>query len=658
MKMKTVTGLLAAAALAAGISSLQAQPTNFMAYNFDTDQVSSTPYNSAWNNWFGGYFVGAVWDSTVDASNNPSSGSMQLTLNASGTDQYVLNDGINPAPNYGPINFAVFTNLSFDMRYDETSAIRTNANGTLDFGLMRVGSRNGSFAQDWFQNFAIPATNGLGQPNTNWVHINIDLRQVPINFSDLSSGMIDILIGMDGANFGNNVLKGPQKLWFDNLNYGGFIAPIPPPTVSIRKAVPALRLFGGNGIFGRSQISLVDTTDGWVGANNYPVSYSITLLGNATSPGNLDTHIQFIPLDWDTTAYQGNSGADFFAANELWLRIQSGTGTNRAIADIAWKTNAPFTNPNITALRITNAVRAGTWTLTFLNPTNGTLTAPGASPVPFSLSLSAQDATNQFGGTSGPSGTTGVGIRFGNQNNNNIANGGVPDDWANISISGAAGTNFFANFTTANGPLDTNLWNLGNSDGNNLQVLVPTNAPFWITWTTPDTAFSLINSTSISRPVTNWTDVATVNPLLTGGIKWALIPSASLPASGTDFFALTRHSFSNLQVLFPGETNAPGTPTGKVGTPTPLSLSTSGGNVQVTVNAVDSNFNISRGRTDVISFTSTDTSGNLPNPGPLVDGTRTVTMVFNSTGSWTVTATDDTNPAIPPATSSSITVNP
>jgi hypothetical protein len=662
MKMKTVTGWLAALAVAAGISSLQAQPTNFVLYNFDSDQVSSTPYGSAWNNWFGGYYQGAVWDSTVDASNSPSSGSLQLTLLCTGSDQYVMNDGgvgAFPLPNYSPINLSLFTNLSFDMRYDVSSAIRTNGNGTLDFGLMRVGSRNAAFAQDWFQNFSIPATNGLGQPNTNWVHINIDLRHVPVDFSDLSSGMLDILIGMDGANFGNNVLKGPQILWFDNIQLSGFVAPIPPPTVGIRKTVPALRLFGGNGIFGRSQLSLVDTTDGWVGANNYPVSYSFTLLGNATSPGNLDTHIQFIPLDWDTSAYQGNSGADFFAANELWLRILSGTGTNtRCVADISWKTNAPFSNPGHTDLTITNAVRAGTWTLTFNNPTNGTLTAPGASPVPFSLSLAAADATNQFSGTVGGSGTTGVGIRIGNMNNNNTANGGVPDDWGSISISGAAGTNFVATFTNANGPLDTNFWNLGNSDGNNLQVLVPTNAPFWITWGIPDAGLTLITSSSVSRSITNWNDVANVNPILTGGIKWALVPSPSLQSSNANFFALAKRTFSNLQVLFPGETNAPGTPTGKVGTPTPLSLGASGGNIQITVNAVDSAFHIAHGSTDTISFTSTDSSGNLPNPAALVDGTVKVNMIFNSTGNFTITATDTTNVAIPPATSSSIEVDP
>jgi hypothetical protein len=657
MKSKYAAAMLAAIALATGITTLKAQPTNWVAYNFDTDQVSGTPYGTAWGNWFGGYYQGAIWDNTVDVSNNPSSGSLQLTLNCTGSDQYVLNDGINPAPNYGPVNLTTFTNLSFDMRYSELSAIRTNANGTLDFGLMRFGSRSPGFAQDWIYYWAVPATNALGQVNTNWFHVSADLTQVPINYSDLSAGLVDILIGMDGGAFGNNVLVGAQTMWIDNITYKGFIAPIPPPTLAIKKTVPALRMFGGNGVFGRSQLSLADTLDTWVGAT-YPVSYSFTLLGNATTPGNLDTHIQFIPLDWDTSTYNGNSGADYWAANELWLRIVSGTGTNRCVADISWKTNAPFSNPTNTALIITNAIRAGTWTLTFNSVTNGTLTAPGASPVPFSLGLSAADATTQFGGLSGGSGNTGVGIRFGNQNNNVTANAGVPDDWASISISGAAGTNFVANFTTAtNSQIDTNLWTLNNSDGANMQTIVPTNAPFWITWKTPDTGFGLVNGVSLTGVGTNWNDLTSVSPLLTGGVKWALIPSASLPASKDNFFALVKRTFGQLQVLLPGETNAPGTPTGKIGTPTTVSLG-AGGNCVVTINAVDSTFHIAHVSGDMISLSSTDGSAFIPGAAALVNGSVTEQVTFGSTGIFTVTASDDTTVTIPPATSSSVTVGP
>jgi hypothetical protein len=59
--------MLATLALGMFSASSQAQTTNFMVYNFDTDQVSGI-----WGNWFGGVYQSAIWDSTVDADNNPS----------------------------------------------------------------------------------------------------------------------------------------------------------------------------------------------------------------------------------------------------------------------------------------------------------------------------------------------------------------------------------------------------------------------------------------------------------------------------------------------------------------------------------------------------------------------------------------------------------
>src|SRR5262249_7920584 len=142
------------------------------------------------------------------------------------------------------------------------------------------------------------------------------------------------------------------------------VAPIPPPVMSILKATPALRMFGGTGQYGRAQITLADNNESWIGGP-FPISYSFTLLGNAGNfPTRLDTHLQII---------QGNnnySGFDYTAANTLWLQILS-TSSNACTAQVAWKTNFPGSNPANIALSITNPVRAGTWTLTFLSDTNG-----------------------------------------------------------------------------------------------------------------------------------------------------------------------------------------------------------------------------------------------------------------------------------------------
>jgi hypothetical protein len=658
MNMKYAAKLFAAIVLASGSASLQAQPTNLTLYNFDTDQVFDTGYGTAWGNWFGGGYVTVAWDPANDANNNAASGSMMLQLNWPPGDQYVLNDGINPGPNWGPFNIqTIWTNLSFDMRYDASSAIRTNAGGgngslgpgSLDFGYMRVGSRSPGFAQDWYNYFAVSATNGAGLPNTNWIHKDIDLRGVLSAFGDLSSGLVNIMFGMDGGAYGNAGLVGAQTIWFDNIKFTGYVAPIPPPTLSIREASPkGLWLFGGSGLYGRSQVALQDTGATWIGGN-FPVSYSFTILDNATSPGALQTGIQFIGGGGDA------SYLDYGANNVLWLRIVSGTGTNTTcVADVSWKTNAPGSNPDQhnVALSITNPVLAGTWTLTFNSDTTGTLTAPGASPVPFALNLDPVEAAAAF---SAP-----IQVRFGHENFGNTANGGVPHYWANILVTNAAsGIAVYEDFTKeGTTQLDTNIWNLNTSDGVGVINLVPTNAPYWIRWTQPDSGFSLVSSTSLAEPRSTWNSLANVTPISQGGMTWALIPGASLPAGSGSFFALAKRTFTRLQVLLPGETNAPNTPTGKVGTPTPISVG-AGLPIDITINAVDANYHIvTTAPGDTIDITSSDALAVLPLPAPLVNGTVTQQLYFGNTGNFTVTATDTTNNNIPPANSSSVTVGP
>jgi hypothetical protein len=76
-------------------------PTNFIAWNFDTvEQVSG------WGNWFGGDFVSCEWDPS-DASNNPNSGCIKLTVNC-GTSfaQWVLWDGATPY--YSPLSLIIY----------------------------------------------------------------------------------------------------------------------------------------------------------------------------------------------------------------------------------------------------------------------------------------------------------------------------------------------------------------------------------------------------------------------------------------------------------------------------------------------------------------------------------------------------------------------
>jgi hypothetical protein len=307
-------------------------------------------------------------------------------------------------------------------------------------------------------------------------------------------------------------------------------------------------LFGGSGTFGRAQLTLADNNESWVGGT-FPVSYSFTMIENATSPGGLDVHIHII---------QGNnnySGADYTQPNVLWLQIISGTGGNTTCNyNISWKTNTTAANPNQTAggrieLTGSNPTLAGTWTLTFLSDTNGTLTAPGASPVPFTLALSDSDVNTFF--------VSPVQVRFGIQNMGNTTNGGVPHDFAKISVSGTFGAQVSEDFTKeGTNLLDTTIWNLATSDGVGVVNLVPTNAPYWIRWNLPDTGYALVTGTNLTGTFllpefyNNYADGTTTLPTQTTqlGGRWNLMLPQYLPtADGLPGGLLSPAAFFRLQ---------------------------------------------------------------------------------------------------------------
>src|SRR5258707_189352 len=103
----------------------------------------------------------------------------------------------------------------------------------------------------------------------------------------------------------------------------------------------------------------------------------------------------------------------------------------------------------------------------------------------------------------------------------------------------------------------------------------------------------------------------------------------------------------------PGETAAPGTATGKTGTPT---TQTSGVSFDVTINAVDNYWTPITNVVDTVHITSTDTMATLPADAALVGGTGTFSVTFNASGTFTVTASDVTDPTKTANTGSPTTV--
>ncbi len=109
--------------------------------------------------------------------------------------------------------------------------------------------------------------------------------------------------------------------------------------------------------------------------------------------------------------------------------------------------------------------------------------------------------------------------------------------------------------------------------------------------------------------------------------------------------------YSRLLVLLPGETAAPGSPSGKTGTPT---AQTVGVPFSITVRACDNTWTTVTSVTDQIQILSSDASATLPTPSLLSSGVATFQVTFNAGGTFQIFAHDQTDGTIPDGTSSNV----
>ncbi|WP_113637294.1 T9SS type A sorting domain-containing protein [Nubsella zeaxanthinifaciens] len=141
--------------------------------------------------------------------------------------------------------------------------------------------------------------------------------------------------------------------------------------------------------------------------------------------------------------------------------------------------------------------------------------------------------------------------------------------------------------------------------------------------------------------VANFSGASAVT-LLTAGNRTVTatnITDGTKTASTSPTFALATGAYSQLQVLLPGETAAPGTLTGKTGTATDR---TSGTQFAITVNAVDAYFNRITTNTNTIQITSNDVNGTMPANNTLAAGTRAFNVTLRSLGSITLNVSNVT----------------
>ena len=135
--------------------------------------------------------------------------------------------------------------------------------------------------------------------------------------------------------------------------------------------------------------------------------------------------------------------------------------------------------------------------------------------------------------------------------------------------------------------------------------------------------------------------------LITGGnrtITASDFTDPSKTANTSPNVLVNAGAYAKLLVRLPGETLAPGTATGKTGTPTAINAGTQ---IAAAVFAVDAYNNRVAGNSDIIAITSNDANATIPASAALAaSGTRNFNVTLRSPGTITVTASNSTNGSV------------
>jgi hypothetical protein len=630
-------GLILAGSTSVGLG----QATTWM-QTFDNSGTSGP-----WTTWWTGpNSVTFGWSANNCTTNDSGSGSLQIVSTFSGNsgDQFNIFAGFD----YGwqwdgseTLDGTQYKDVIFDIMIDPSTALGND--GT--FGTLAVGfAKAGWGGTVGVGNYTIPKT------ATNWTHVVLPIDDTAVGLNAI------VAIDFDMWSGGN--MPSTWTAYIDNLEV--LVNPAPPAPVGMsmtQVAAPGLRMAttvkDGNGT--RQNIYCLQPAS-WVGASS-PVTYSLTIT-NYPGPANPWYQCQMF-LCAGQPYGPSDATADWNATNTVFVQIQN-TGAGMGELKFMYKVNCPGSSGSWGGIFGTNVLcdltgtsMVGTYSMTFTDNTNVFISIPGAST---NITMPAADAA-QFADP--------MYAYFGimPNNANNVTN--LSATFANVSITNLSESPPIAiNDWFATDPLNTAVWSLGAAGDQAGIWVVPADALFYVNWSLPANNYSLYASSAVNLPMANWFPTG-LTPIFFNGQGWNIIEQSFisqsvqtgfLTSSNNVFFRGANLPATQLQVLLPGETNAPGTLSGKSGTPSAETLGTP---FNLTINACDAAWHIITSCNDTVAITSSDTSAWLPPNTALVNGTVTIVgnFFFQSSGTWTVTATDQPPGTLSPGVSTPITIS-
>lgn len=630
----------AGAALALALSAnIALAVDDYVIGSFDTDIAV---VDGSYGEWPAGSSTKTLEWSSEDAGGDSASGSAKAIINFTGSasgwndSKLVFHDATGSDFAWPGIDTRKYVNLEWDIKVDMTNSFPA---GDGAYGMVQVvcqgweGANGNPANLGWVvlgNTFAITNLGG-------WQHMKQSLVDYPYNLNKL---VLSIAV-TSGTN--------TMTYLVDNVKLTA--PPQPPPSLSMEKAVPGLAFIAASGgQWDRQNIRTVGTDYNWIGRSG-PVTYSVHVAKHAAVDG-FRLHMYLVP----GISNPGRADSDWHETNLLMVAISSNPNGG-AWATVNAKHDAPESNGQLFTpaaegggdLGGVGAANAkGTWTLTISQDTNIVLTAPGGGSLSNTIPPAFINAWKQL-----PEMQFAVGVMPGNVNYV-----GQKATVKGIKVTGAAGPNIDATFPTT--ALDTNIWSVVASSPANGVQQIPNDAAYWVNWTLPANGYRLQGTPTLSPAA--WATVP-VSGFSAGTMRYNLIRQANLPGANAGFFRLTQPGYSKLLLLLPGETAAPGTPTGKTGTPTAQQLNVP---FDFTVRAVDSEWFPVSEVDNAIRITSTDANmvvnwTALPYDATLSSGSwapPAASSLFGTQGTWTIKVEDVTDPTKTAYTSAPVTVAP
>ena len=485
---------------------------------FITDFDNANYINGTWN-WWGGASRTVTWDPARDAQNDTNSGSLNVNVTYTSGDQYSVGMSLSGTAAYNSgitIHTPSYSSVEFDLLWDTNSTFAAdfiNTNG--DPNGLGIGLATSGWGQTWPPNPNQPRLVADGA----WHHISVPLDP---SWPDIPGFIFKKWFPADP------LYTGTMNFWIDNLSFTPSTAPLPPPSMTLRKASNGLNLFlaqPGQQYQRESIRSIPADTIQWI-SNSDTVTYSVTIADFPTSPG-VQCHLFLVP---DTA---GSHAPDYADPNAIMLDIR-GDAAGAGNATFRWKTNQPNANGQMYTSgqgqvgTLNASTVRGTWSISFANNTNITVSGPGGAVTNWTM---PPDAALLFYST-----LNSMGTYFGTQPNNPVSIGqNVGISEIKITTGSTVVVDDLFNAIDPTQQVDPTLWQL--EMDNTAGIFVITNQPtYWLGWSLPDAGFSLRAKPALDAPGVD----PGLTPLLDGSSRLIQLSPDLLPNPQQSYFYLLK----------------------------------------------------------------------------------------------------------------------